>query len=274
LFADGDFRDRTDFGVAEFDRGDVQPGAVRRDASFLAATFYAPNRRPGEDEQEAAAFDGVVSTGNLDFTFAESPGPHRDLAGKRWLHRRRDAASVAIFDDAVCGRLHLPEDGVRGRTEVQRTALDDPDPGRGSGPTVHETERIGNIDDRQDVRSDIEESAKARGELGVANDAHFNLLTLRSRDSPFLLHVLDFVFYKNIAGYFVRPFRPLLILIALATFFGVVRYVRQPTSDGQRAESPSPSNHIRAAQEHAASFLTCILDTFALQLSGQRCRSH
>jgi uncharacterized protein YjbI with pentapeptide repeats len=278
VFADTDFRDRADFGVAEFDLGATFSLArFGRDASFLAADFYAPNRRPGEDEQEAAAFDGVISSGNLDFTFAEfkfesAPRPRPRKASRTAATPRL----VAIFDDTVCGRALIfrktefqDEDEERFAARLKMTRIQAAD----LVLNVDEAHRIANVDDRQDVLSDIEESAKARGELSVANSAHFKRLTLQSRDYSFVPRVLDFVFYRNVAGYFVRPFRPLLILVVLATFFGVLRYFRQPSGEGQPAERAAPSGRIRSAQQHAASFLTCILDTFALVLPRSSSRT-
>jgi hypothetical protein len=62
----------------------------------------------------------------------------------------------------------------------------------------------------------IESSAKARGDLGVANDAHYERKVLESQQDNWLEHGLDFVFFRTIAGYLVRPLQPLAALLILA----------------------------------------------------------
>jgi uncharacterized protein YjbI with pentapeptide repeats len=264
-FDESDFRERADFGAAGFDRGATFIDArFGRDASFLAVDFYAPNKGPGENERGAAEFDGVVSSGNLDFTFSsfefEPPQSGRPVP------ERPRARQIASFDGVVCGRSL-----VLGKTEFEDEARFDARLSMAQVQAaelvvdVDETRRIGNEDDRQEVLATLEESAKARGNLSVANDAHFERLELRSRQYSPVPRLLDFVFYRNIAGYFVRPFRPLLILLFLATVFAVVRYVRT-REPGAKLETEQLSwrDHVRDAQRRGANFLTCLFDTFAL----------
>jgi uncharacterized protein YjbI with pentapeptide repeats len=71
----------------------------------------------------------------------------------------------------------------------------------------------------------IGSSAKARGNLALANDAHYRLQVLKSHDYPWPLHVVDFVFYRIIAGYLVRPVHPLVTLVALAFLISFLRVV-------------------------------------------------
>jgi uncharacterized protein YjbI with pentapeptide repeats len=270
-FTNSEFRERVDFGGAWFEKGAIFSEAqFGQDASFLAAKFWAPNKKPGADEQEAADFDGVVSTGGLDFTFAEFSfqSPRQPIpAGTEPVSRQ-----IATFDDIVCGRsLVLREnefaDDTRfvasvslTRAQVADLVLD-----------VDETDRIGVEADRQEILAAIEDSAKTRGDLSVANDAHFRLLKLRSQEYWPLTRALDFVFYRNIAGYFVQPFRPLLILVGLAAVFSVVRYVRQRRRAADESDPPeqvsegsSFTKRVRGAQQESAAFSTCVFDTFAL----------
>jgi hypothetical protein len=73
---------------------------------------------------------------------------------------------------------------------------------------------------------------------------------------------LDKVFYRGIAGYFVRPFRPLLTLLALAVFFSLMRYVRQPVTRPS-IEGSHLHTILRSAGTRGASFANCFFDTLA-----------
>src|SRR4029450_6921283 len=81
-------------------------------------------------------------------------------------------------------------------------------------------------DDRPSVLGLIESSAKARDDLAHANQAHYARQALKSRQYAGWLHFLDFVFYRGIAGYFVRPFHPVVALLALASIFPLLRMPR------------------------------------------------
>ena len=83
----------------------------------------------------------------------------------------------------------------------------------------------------------VEESAKTRGDLGDANDAHYALLASKTRPCVGS-RVLDLVFYRGIAGYFVRPFRPPLVLLVLAMVFSFLRFARG-ASTSEIAEATS-----------------------------------
>ena len=65
-----------------------------------------------------------------------------------------------------------------------------------------------------------------RGDLAEANQAQYARQVLKSQGYPGWLHFLDFVIYRGIAGYFVRPFRPLIALLAVASVFTLVRVTR------------------------------------------------
>ena len=89
----------------------------------------------------------------------------------------------------------------------------------------------------------IESSAKARGDLGVANDAHYESLVIASRNYSWPIRVLDFVFYRTFAGYLVRPFQPLLALLALAavvTAFQLARSGPTPSVPGRSGVRAAP----------------------------------
>lgn len=248
-FDDADFRARTDFAVSVFGRGATFSGAqFASGASFLAAEFNAPK----SGEEDAASFDSVTSAGNLDFTFTDFKSP------------ARKPQEIAVFDDLVCGKSLVfrttgfpPDDSISmTRLQVTDLVLD--------VATVRQVAPGDNGSDQESVLRTIENSAKTRDELGVANDAHYELRVRASKRYGATLHALDYVFYRGAAGYFVKPFRPLLLLGAIATLAAMARYLRirtKPEIDSSRGRLRI---RWRAAQVRCADFLTCLLDTFAL----------
>jgi uncharacterized protein YjbI with pentapeptide repeats len=270
-FAESDFRERADFSITRFERGGTFSKAqFGRDASFLGAVFRAPNRtRAGE--RTALQFDGVVASGNLDFTFTTFefvPAGARAAGTSAVMSRPRQ---IANFDEIVCGRSVLLgqtkfeyDDRFDARVSMTRLRVTD------LVLEVDEAHRVGDDSDRLDVLASIEESAKARDDLSVANDAHFELRKLRSETYDPVARVLDVVFYRSIAGYFVRPFRPLLILVIAATIVASWRYVR-----GRRTHSDESSLAAGQGRWHwrfwrqCEAFLTSLLDTFALAIPGR-----
>lgn len=110
----------------------------------------------------------------------------------------------------------------------------------------------------------VEAGAKARGDLGLANEAHYRLRVLKSNDYSWLWHVLDVVFNRWIAGYLVRPLRPLLTLLALALGVFLLRSAwrglrddrsRRPTERGRVIRRPVGEAIARGGNE--------LLDTLA-----------
>lgn len=86
--------------------------------------------------------------------------------------------------------------------------------------------------DRARVLRLIEAGAKAKGDLGIANDARYALEALESGDDALWRRIPNLVFYRLAAGYFVRPFHPiaaLLVLVGLVSLFRAAR-VRDTSS--------------------------------------------
>jgi len=92
-------------------------------------------------------------------------------------------------------------------------------------------------DERRAILRLIEGSAKTRGDLGTANDAHYAQEVLASGAYPWPRRSLDFTFYRLVAGYFVRPLRPLTAFVVLVLLFSIARCVRceQEAEESERA---------------------------------------
>lgn len=212
-FDDADFRRRTDFSTATFEEGGAFTSAqFGNGASFLAAEFDAPATRDGE----AARFDGAGSAGDLDFTFAsfESGSKSRNLL---------------VLNDVVCGGSLVFRDATfekgnpiaMNRLKVADLVFD-----------VDVVPQINDEDDRQEALRTIESSAKERGDIGEANDAHYALNIRRSASYGPVGKALDLLFYRWAAGYLVRPFQPLFVLVVLAAVVAVFRYLRRRREEG------------------------------------------
>ncbi len=81
---------------------------------------------------------------------------------------------------------------------------------------------------RDPVLALIESTAKARGDLGVANDAYYRIREQRGSTWGPVGQVLDVVFYRWVAGYLVVPWRPLIALVLLALLVALWRSRRTP----------------------------------------------
>ena len=69
----------------------------------------------------------------------------------------------------------------------------------------------------------VEATAKANGDLGRANQAHFQMQVLESADDPLPQRIADAVFYRSVAGYFVQPLRPVAWLLGLIFVAAMLR---------------------------------------------------
>ena len=187
-FAGAEFDGPADFRVATF-TGAARFDSARfaRGATFLAATFP---QGAGID-----SFNGVESEGNLNFasaTFARKADfeymlvrgtlsfEDAVLSDAKWLFFRY--ASIGAFVMSVDSALIA-------------------------------VKHDGKPDERPEVLGLIESTAKTRGDLGQANDAHYAQQALKSADYSPPRRLLDLVFYRTIAGYFVRPLHPLLAIL-------------------------------------------------------------
>ena len=212
-FVDGDFRSGAHFAQAQFLAAVNFTGAqFSKGASFLNARFQSTESSAG------ARIQDITTAGTLDFTFASFVAGETSPDG---------ASPIVIFSDIVGAQSVL----FRNTTFADQQRI-----------TMHSVQArdlelgvdtVRQIDDEADqlvVLKSIEDSAKVRGDLADANDAHYALLVSQSQDYSAVWRALDYVFYRNAAGYFVRPFRPLVLLLVIVVAFSSIRFVRRPKS--------------------------------------------
>jgi uncharacterized protein YjbI with pentapeptide repeats len=240
-FSESEFDGRTNFSLASFESGAIFTGAnFAEGASFLAAQFTS-----APSTEEAARFDGVTSNGDLDLTFVELT-----VGGGPYDH----PPVIASFSDLVCSgalllrRVEFPNDAQLSMDQLQvRDLVMD----------VHVVDLVQDSGqgERRNVLQEIEASGKSRGDLSIANDAEYRLRIIKSRSYGTVGHALDYVFYRGVAGYFVRPLRPIVVLFGLAAVIAAVVELRRRGVAGRFG---------RRAGQRIAGFLTSFLDTLAL----------
>jgi hypothetical protein len=191
---------------ANFDNVDFLRGADFTRALFTGIANFEDARFVGGGSFTAdlferhASFDGVSATGRFDLADARFEG------GAEFL--LLTSTGLVSFRDVRFAPHELLIEQLSTPALVMGVS------------TVRE---IPDYRTKRDLLQRIQSTAKAQHALGVQNDAHYELEVLASQHYPFPLRVLDWVFYRTIAGYLVRPLNP---LIAWLVFVAVVSGTR------------------------------------------------
>jgi uncharacterized protein YjbI with pentapeptide repeats len=196
-FQGADFEGSADFSFATFS-GDVSfdQGRFVQGATFRAAIFSQPGQAPRVELTD------FVSRSDLDFDFAE-------------FDRRLNFSNVV-----VSGTLSFSNANFAVSRGVRWYRVKAQDLDMSVGDTLR---AVDNPTDQKLVLSKIEASAKAHGDLGLANNALYARQELKSDRYWLPWRVLDFAFYRWVAGYLVRPLRPLAWLLLLALVASILR---------------------------------------------------
>jgi uncharacterized protein YjbI with pentapeptide repeats len=198
-FASASFSQQAVFTQAEFD-GDARfdGSTFANDGSFIGADFTS------------VSFDDVRAAKSLDLTgvSANSASFTNTVAHSVSLRDTTFSRSGIVIYHVVIGDLELAVGDVSYVRGEPRNTL-----------------RL------------IEQSAKNRGDLGVANDAYYEERVLASNGYGPELHALDVVFYRWIAGYLVRPWHPLLALLVLMVVFAAIRGISRVLASTTRSAS-------------------------------------
>jgi hypothetical protein len=211
-FGAAEFGGPADFSLSMFSGPVVFDGArFASDVSFVGADFYRSKMRDGPD-----SFVSVHAAGGLDFALAEFD--------RTAVFTYANSTPVTSFTNATFGSHGLLEVSNSAFTGLQMSV----------GSVLRFVDDDGGRD-RERLLSVLESSAKDSGNLGLANSAHYARQVLRSRHDRWYVHILDFVFYRLSAGYFVRPRNPIAVLAALAAFFAIARTFRDERAEAARA---------------------------------------
>lgn len=273
--AGADFRQRDFEGMAVFDRAEFQDRVDFSQTTFTAeasfvdsrfnrgSTFFGAQFTAKDASGFAATFERASASGTLDFD---------ETAFSNIVQFRRLVADSVGLDGAAfnAGRtlgmerisvanLHLAVE------DVEHLRADDPDRAQ------------------QEILQLIESSARAREDLVLANDARYRLQVLASYDDLWPTRIADMVFYRGAAGYFVRPRRPLLVLLALALTMVLGRTFLVPNPQrvsGEPAAGRQPRTRTRVGRWTSRSFarlgqlLSELVETLALVGRGSSAHEH
>lgn len=235
-FGEGNFKCSSSFASARFDKG----------ASFVHRTFPAPS----DSASVSDSFEGLQCGGALDFSFAV-------------LSRSVSFNSMVVNGGITFHGASFGSNGEMTWANVAATSLD---------MDVAQAKKAIDSTDLPKVLADIESSAKASGDLGRANDADYELKVLESNNRGWFGHALDFVFYRTMAGYLVRPLQPLAALLILAAIMTLVHAGRKAwphparTSRGWWNRCKSEAGRIRRILPPLG---TAYLATLALVVPGK-----
>lgn len=81
--------------------------------------------------------------------------------------------------------------------------------------------------ERPRLLSLIKATAKADGDLGFENQAEYQSGVETSHTYALPLRVLDWIFYRTIAGYLLRPLNPLVAWLAFCALAAAIRLARR-----------------------------------------------
>jgi hypothetical protein len=185
--AEADFRDNRFFGAASFERA-----RFRGRADFGSAHWLG-----GADFEAARFSDASFVRAIFD---VHDFRPALDISDV-------EASRKLDFDSAGFGGL------IEARFLTASALVLDP---REAAEHVRAFEAV-------DVLGLIESSAKDAQNFTLANDAFYERQKILSRQYSTPRRVLDFVFYRGMAGYLVRPVHPVFALLVLVTLLAVLR---------------------------------------------------
>ena len=215
-----DYSESTFYGPSTFEGARFENQASFRLASFIrrtvfdgtgfgnGVTFLGAHFPKNASRDDADSFDGVQADGDLNFAFATFSRP------------------VYFLHVVATGAFSFVPAALGSRPILHFEQVSADDFGMDVDSAMAAVEHDQTTDDRPAVLGLIESSARARDDLASANKAHYERQVLMSQHYPWWRHFLDFVFYRGIAGYFVRPFQPLIVLLALASVFTLFRMAR------------------------------------------------
>jgi hypothetical protein len=219
----GTFAGRASFDRAAFSGAlDFRQRCFVSDATFLSATLgkradFTLANFHGPTSFEGASFEGDGAF--LASSFDEEVSFQRASAARSLVFEDAWFSGHANFNRlAVNGTMSLKDALIVDTVDLRESLVGDltmdlADLARVTGLTK----------ERKEVLENIEESADARGDLALANDARFQLLALRNTEQGGFSRVVDWFFYRSVAGYLVRPVYPLLAFLELLLVGALVR---------------------------------------------------
>lgn len=236
-FARADFRDKGIFTGTEFGaRADFGQSHYAAEARFEDVVFSgSPTFSLGEFASRAS-FERAEFRAGGNFQFAR----FADVSLDRAVAAGRLSFDEAVIDgeaslDGLTSSGEVSLDGIRAgrhslfveQLSVERVSMDvDVVPAiRGRAAQLKMLRRL-------------ELTAKARGDLSTANDARFHRLSMKGEDKDGLARMVDDA-NRVLAGYLVRPVRPIASFLGLLAAASLVRLGFMTFLGGRKAASDS-----------------------------------
>jgi uncharacterized protein YjbI with pentapeptide repeats len=274
-FADAVFRERADFTGAYFNApADFSEAVFAADAIFREATFSpvlppcvgsvsasSPSNSSANDSTSSSSippsvsFDHATITGRLDLDDAVVKGCSVQL-----LNLTAGTLSLNLNDPELDPHFVLNAD----RTSV--------------GELLAKQSKLLEFVDKEnriELLRRLESSARSHGNLRLANDAHFRLQQLAAEADWPPQRFADWAIYNNVAGYLVRPFRPLEWLVGIVLLATCIRALRlrqgSESSKTVRVELPPGTTRTdRDVSIFPRRYVGTFATAFWLTLSGRR----
>jgi uncharacterized protein YjbI with pentapeptide repeats len=211
-FQNATFEGRTSFQQTQFQETSDFTGAAFEDSiSFVHSIF-----------RDLTNFEGVNVAKDVDFTGARFNAVviFRTLSVMGHLSiRRAYFEGKVILDMASVGDLQLEEnDFVAGvqlsMAEIEADSLE---------MDLKDIDKIDNDLEKRAALEAVERTARNKGSIAIANDALFRRRVLENNERDQPLQILNRIFNEGVAGYAVRPLRPLFSVLVVVLFGWLVR---------------------------------------------------
>jgi hypothetical protein len=256
IFGDVIFADAALFPRVTFTSDAGFPDAVFGSVSdFREALFQRSGNFPNANFVGRAEFGQALINQELDFSgtrFASGALFLRTALGIRPPNFGEDAPALLFENAVVRGRIDLQDAVLKRSANFNVVSADsmsfdgisyDPSSKLSMSEVVATNVSLdladvrhleaGSSAEERAILHTAEETAKSAGELGLANDLHYRIQEIARGDDVWPRRIADHAFYRGVAGYFVRPFRPLYWLLGLVIFAAALRALRAPRATNE-----------------------------------------
>jgi uncharacterized protein YjbI with pentapeptide repeats len=211
-FQNATFEGRTSFQQTQFQETSNFTGATFEDSiSFMHSGYRKLTNFEGANIAKDADFTGARFNAEVIFRMLSVMG--------RLSIRRAYFAKKVILDMASVGDLQLEENDFVAGVQLSMANID----ADSLDMDLEDVERIDDDREKRAVLEALERTARSRGSIALANDALFRRRVLENSERGQPLQILNRIFNEGVAGYTVRPLRPLFSVLVVVLFGWLVR---------------------------------------------------
>jgi hypothetical protein len=224
-FQNATFEGRTSFQQTQFHKSSDFTGVTFEDSiSFNYSRFEELTNFERANVAKDADFTGASFNAGVIFRMLSVTGG--------LSIRRAYLGGKVILDRASVGDLELEENeflaGVQlGMAEIEADSLE---------MDLEDIDKINHDQQKRAVLEALERTARNKGSISIANDALFHRRVLENKERGQPLQILNRIFNEGVAGYAVRPLRPLFGVLVVVLFGSLVRLgseILSPRVDGK-----------------------------------------